>query len=74
MRSGAHIAAIKYSQPILGLIFLRYEDILFKQHHDEILPEYEKCKGMLYDLATNEKSKYLKRNMTSNPSSFRRSP
>ena len=42
LRAGAHIAANKYGQPILGLIFLRYADILFKQHHDEIMAEYEK--------------------------------
>lgn len=45
LRSGAHLAANKYGQPILGLIFLRYADILFKQHHDEIMAEYEKYKG-----------------------------
>lgn len=45
LRAGAHIAANKYGQPILGLIFLRYADILFKQHHDEITAEYEKYKG-----------------------------
>ena len=37
LRAGAHLAANKYGQPILGLIFLRYADILFKQHKDEIL-------------------------------------
>ena len=36
LRSGAHLAANKYGQPILGLIFLRYADILFKQHKKEI--------------------------------------
>ena len=45
LRAGAHIAANKYGQPILGLIFLRYSDILFKQHHDEIQAEYDKYKG-----------------------------
>ena len=45
LRSGAHLAANKYGQPILGLIFLRYADILFKQHKDEIMEEYEKNKG-----------------------------
>ena len=44
LRAGAHIAANKYGQPILGLIFLRYADILFKQHHDEIQAEFEKYK------------------------------
>ena len=45
LRSGAHLAANKYGQPILGLIFLRYADILYKQHKDEIFAEYEKNKG-----------------------------
>ena len=35
LRSGAHLAANKYGQPILGLIFLRYADILFKQQHSK---------------------------------------
>ncbi len=45
LRSGAHLAANKYGQPILGLIFLRYADILYKQHKKEIIKEYEKNKG-----------------------------
>ncbi|MBR6905400.1 MAG: type I restriction-modification system subunit M N-terminal domain-containing protein [Selenomonadaceae bacterium] len=45
LRSGAHLPANKYGQPILGLIFLRYADILYKQHKEEILAEYEKLKG-----------------------------
>lgn len=45
LRSGAHLAANKYGQPILGLIFLRYADILFKQHKDEIDAEYRKRLG-----------------------------
>ena len=45
LRAGAHLAANKYGQPILGLIFLRYADILFKQHKDEIEAEYSKHKG-----------------------------
>ena len=39
LRNGAHIAANKYWQPILGIIFLRYADILFKQHKKEIEEE-----------------------------------
>lgn len=45
LRASAHLSANKYGQPILGLIFLRYADILFKQHLDEINTEYEKLKG-----------------------------
>lgn len=45
LRAGAHLAANKYGQPILGLIFLRYADILFKQHKAEIDAEYNRYKG-----------------------------
>lgn len=45
LRQGAHLAANKFGQPILGLVFLRYADILFKQHKDDILSEYETLKG-----------------------------
>lgn len=45
LRSGAHLAANKYGQPILGLIFLRYADILFKQHKDEIDAEFTRLSG-----------------------------
>ena len=42
LRASAHLAANKYGQPILGLIFLRYADILYKQHKEEIEAEYAK--------------------------------
>lgn len=45
LRASAHLAANKYGQPILGLIFLRYADILYKQHKDEIKKEYNSLKG-----------------------------
>ncbi len=45
LRSGAHLAANKYGQPILGLIFLRYADIRFKQHKAEIENEYAQYQG-----------------------------
>ena len=45
LRASAHLAANKYGQPILGLIFLRYADVLFKQHKKEIDEEYNKHKG-----------------------------
>ena len=45
LRSGAHLAANKYGQPILGLIFLRYADILFKQHKAEIDEEFARLSG-----------------------------
>lgn len=45
LRASAHLAANKYGQPILGLIFLRYADILFKQHKAEITEEYQRKIG-----------------------------
>ena len=45
LRAGAHLAANKYGQPILGLIFLRYADIKYKQHKDEIMAEFNAKKG-----------------------------
>lgn len=45
LRAGAHLAANKYGQPILGLIFLRYADILYKQHKAEIELEFNRLKG-----------------------------
>ena len=44
LRASAHLAANKYGQPILGLIFLRYADILYKQHKEEIEAEYNRLK------------------------------
>lgn len=38
------MAANKYGQPILGLIFLHYADVLFKQHKAEIDDEYNSHK------------------------------
>ena len=45
LRAGAHLAANRYGQPILGLIFLRYADVLFKQHKAEIDAEYNRYRG-----------------------------
>ncbi len=45
LRQGAHLAANKYGQPILGLVFLRYADILYKQYKEEIEEEYNRKKG-----------------------------
>lgn len=64
LRASAHIAANKYGQPILGLIFLRYADILYKQHHDEIVAEYTRLKGTrmeksLKDIAIEKCGFYL---------------
>ena len=50
LRSGAHLAANKYGQPILGLIFLRYADILYKQNKEEIDKEYNGVCGEIVEV------------------------
>ena len=54
LRAGAHLAANKYGQPILGLIFLRYADILFKQHKDEIDAEFARLSGTRVEKSKKE--------------------
>lgn len=54
LRAGAHLAANKYGQPILGLIFLRYADILYKQHKKEIEERYNKLKGTRMEKSMKE--------------------
>ena len=54
LRAGAHLAANKYGQPILGLIFLRYADILYKQHKEEIEKEYAAKKGSRIERSLKE--------------------
>ena len=59
LRAGAHLAANKYGQPILGLIFLRYADVLFKQHKAEIDAEYNKYKGSRMERAYKDVANVL---------------
>lgn len=54
LRAGAHLAANKYGQPILGLIFLRYADILFKRNTAEINSEFERYKGTRMEKSLKE--------------------
>lgn len=54
LRAGAHLAANKYGQPILGLIFLRYADILFKRHTAEINAEFVKYKSTRMEKSLKE--------------------
>ena len=54
LRAGAHLAANKYGQPILGLIFLRYADILYKQHKEDIEAEYAAKKGTRIERSLKE--------------------
>ena len=42
LRAESNLAANKYGQPILGLIFLRYADVKYKKYKDEIEKEYNR--------------------------------
>lgn len=57
LRSSAHLSSTAYDEPILGLIFLRYADILYKQHKDEIETEYQKLKGTRREKSIEEIAK-----------------
>lgn len=57
LRASAHLAANKYGQPILGLIFLRYADIKYKQHKADIERRYNEVKGTRIERSIEEISK-----------------
>lgn len=59
LRASAHLAANKYGQPILGLIFLRYADIKYKQHKVEIEKIYNEKKGTRAERSLEEISKEI---------------
>lgn len=54
LRAGAHMSATSYGEPILGLIFLRYADIRYKQFKDDINQEYNKYKGTRMEKSLKE--------------------
>lgn len=54
LRAGAHMSATSYGEPILGLIFLRYADIRYKQFKDDIAQEYNKYKGTRMEKSLKE--------------------
>lgn len=54
LRAGAHLAANKYGQPILGLIFLRYADILYKQNKEKIEAKFNELKGTRMEKSLKE--------------------
>lgn len=48
------MSATSYGEPILGLIFLRYADIRYKQFKDDINQEYNKYKGTRMEKSLKE--------------------
>lgn len=45
LRANSPLKATQYSAPLLGLIFLRFASIKYKQHEAAILKEYEQSKN-----------------------------
>lgn len=54
LRAGAHMSSTSYGEPILGLIFLRYADIRYKQFKDDIVQEFNKYKGTRMEKSLKE--------------------
>lgn len=59
LRQGAHLAANKFGQPILGIVFLRYADIKFKQNKKRIEDEYNRRKGTRTEKSFKEIAKEM---------------
>lgn len=45
LRANSGLKATEYAEPILGLIFLRFADVKYAQHEEEINNEFNKLKG-----------------------------
>ena len=61
LRAGAHLAANQYGEPLLGLIFLRYADILYKQHEEQIKNELNALKGTRLEGSITLKDKAIEK-------------
>ncbi|MCI7104039.1 MAG: type I restriction-modification system subunit M [Campylobacter sp.] len=61
LRAGAHLAANQYGEPLLGLIFLRYADILYKQHEEQIKNELNAIKGTRLEGSITLKDKAIEK-------------
>lgn len=45
LRANSDLKSSEYSIPVLGLIFLKFADNIYKKHEESIVAEYEKLKG-----------------------------
>jgi len=45
LRANSDLKASEYGTPVLGLIFLKFADINYRRHEDEIQAEYDNLKG-----------------------------
>src|SRR5215213_8144455 len=45
LRANSDLKASEYSTPVLGLIFLKFADNIYRRYEAEIHSEYEKLKG-----------------------------
>jgi type I restriction enzyme M protein len=45
LRANSDLKASEYSTPVLGLIFLKFADNIYRKHENAILDEYRKLKG-----------------------------
>jgi type I restriction-modification system DNA methylase subunit len=45
LRANSDLKSSEYATPVLGLIFLKFADNVYRQHEAEIQQEYQKLKG-----------------------------
>ncbi len=45
LRANSDLKSSEYSTSVLGLIFLKFAENVYKQHEKEIIEEFEKLKG-----------------------------
>ncbi len=71
LRANSDLKASEYSAPVLGLIFLKFADNIYKKHEAAIEAEYQKLKGsrgkrrFMRSQLKNAVSTYLQRPDTS---------
>ena len=54
LRANSDLKSSEYSTPVLGLIFLKFAENVYKQHEKEIIGEYEKLKGTRIEKSIRE--------------------
>lgn len=54
LRANSDLKASEYSTPVLGLIFLKFADNIYKRHEAAILSEYEELKGSRLEKPVHE--------------------
>ncbi|MFR3751308.1 MAG: type I restriction-modification system subunit M N-terminal domain-containing protein [Enterocloster sp.] len=54
LRANSGLKSTEYAEPILGLIFLRFADVKYSKHEDEIKAEFDSIKGTRMERSIHE--------------------